>query len=82
MSFIRATRSRTRCSCGMKVRGHVGVYFTNGPAVRDARLGGVADRMADPGVRDAGHQIDGVVESARARAAPQRLRAISVLMPS
>ncbi len=30
ISFIRATRSRTRCSCGMKERGHVGVYLTNG----------------------------------------------------
>ena len=30
ISFMRATRSRTRWSCGMKLRGQVGVYFTNG----------------------------------------------------
>ena len=30
ISFIRATRSRTFWSWGMKLRGQVGVYFTNG----------------------------------------------------
>ena len=30
MSFMRATRSRTRWSCGMKLRGQVGVYLTKG----------------------------------------------------
>ena len=30
ISFIRATRSRWRWSWGMKLRGQVGVYFTNG----------------------------------------------------
>ena len=29
-SFILATRSRMVWSCGMKLRGHVGVYFTKG----------------------------------------------------
>ena len=30
ISFISATKSRMDWSWGMKLRGHVGVYFTNG----------------------------------------------------
>ena len=29
-SFILATKSRVHWLCGMKLRGHVGVYFTKG----------------------------------------------------
>ena len=70
ISFIRATRSRMAWSCGMKLRGQVGVYFTNGRLVRDAACVGVADGVAGAAVGDAGDAVDlDVVAAGQGRAA-------------
>jgi len=81
MSFIFATKSLMPWSCGIKLRGHVGVYFTKG------LLNGNPDSLAYPkpwAVPESGIPAtkSTSIESLWASFFPHRLRTPSTLMPS
>ncbi len=81
ISFMRATRSRTSWFCGMKLRGHVGVYLTKGLRY------GIRHSLAYPmawAVPESGMPATQSTSTSSflARAAPQRLRTSSTLRPS
>ena len=78
ISFMRATRSRTRLLLRHEGAGPGRRVLDERPPVGDAGLGGVADRRADPGVGDARRRGRGASRPPRERRAAPVARDLRV----